>query len=182
MTNVIVISGTTREGRKSHQVANYLVEELNKKENVAVDLLDVKALNFPLMEYKFNQHPNPTAEMKKAQTVLENANGIIIVSPEYNGDMPGALKNTLDYFYEEYKDKAFGISTVSSGDRGGVRVGLNLRQQALNYNGIVLPRMLAVPNVGDKFDENNKLKDEQWGKDADSFLDKFLWLTRALLK
>lgn len=180
MTKIIVISATARSGRKSHAVANYLVNEINQKEKVSAEMLDVKALNLPLMEYKFDQHPNPSKEMIKGHELLNAADGFLIVSPEYNGGAPGALKNTMDYYYKEYSDKAFGIVSVSSGAMGGMRVGLQLREQALNYSGIVLPRVLAVANVNNVFDDNDALIDASFESKTTVYLDKFLWLTNAL--
>lgn len=180
MSKIIVISATTREGRKSHDVAKFLVDQLNGTANVSAELLDVKSLDLPLMEFKYDQHPNPTSDMSKGHELLNTANGFLIVSPEYNGGAPGALKNTMDYYYKEYNDKAFGIVSVSSGAMGGMRVGLNLRQQALNYGGIVLPRVLSVANVNSVFDNNGKLVDSSFESKSVLFLDKFLWLTKAL--
>lgn len=182
MTNIIVISATTREGRKSHTVAQYVVEQLNLRETISAQVLNVKALNLPLMEYKFDQHPNPTQEMENGHVLLDNADAFLIVSPEYNGGAPGSLKNTMDYYYKEYNDKAFGIVSVSSGQLGGMRVGLSLRQQAMNYGGIVLPRVLSVANVDALFNEQGTLLEKSFETKTEVFLDKFLWLTHALLK
>jgi NAD(P)H-dependent FMN reductase len=56
---ITIVSGTVREGRKSHDVAMYLNDLLRLK-GVDVTLVDLKVFNFPLLEYTFPNHPNPT--------------------------------------------------------------------------------------------------------------------------
>jgi NAD(P)H-dependent FMN reductase len=54
--------------------------------------------------------------------LIESADGVIIISPEYNGGYPAALKNVIDLLTTEWTKKPIGIVPVSSGSFGGMQV------------------------------------------------------------
>lgn len=177
--NIAIISGSARPERKSHQVAEEVQRRLNTKENVTTWLLDVKELQFPILDYVYEKHPNPPAKMKETSEKLFATDAFIIVSPEHNGSYSGAVKNTLDYFFKEYEKKAFGIVTVSAGGFGGISAGKNLQQYILTLQGIVMPKMQLTPKVQNIF-EDGKLIDENYSKTLDTFLNEFMWLANAI--
>jgi azobenzene reductase len=177
---ITIVSGTVREGRKSHDVALYLNDLLRLK-GVDVTLVDLKVFNFPLLEYTFPNHPNPTTEMKELQQIFEVTDGFILVSPEYNGGPTAVLKNTLDYFKKEYSKKVMGVCTVSAGKLGGIRAACVLQQMVLSYGSYPIPQLLTVANVQSVFDEKGVLVDGAFEKSASNFLDSLLWLTEAVI-
>lgn len=176
---ITVVSGSARPQRQSHQVAEAVLKRLQEQPGVQPWLLDVKELQFPLLEYVFSEHPNPPEQMQEVSSQLRTSNGIVLVSPEHNGSYSGALKNTLDYFYKEYEKKVFGIVTVSSGALGGISAALSLQRYGLRLQGYVSPQMLLTPKVQTLF-TNGTLTDEAYGQRMDKFLQQFLWLTRAI--
>lgn len=58
---------------------------------------------------------------------MTRADGLVIVSPEYNHGYPGEMKLMLDQLYKEYNRKPVGICGVSSGALGGARMVEQLR-------------------------------------------------------
>jgi NAD(P)H-dependent FMN reductase len=123
--NVIVFSGSARPQRQSHQVAEVVKERLEKSGH-AVTMLDVRELNFPLLQDTFDKLTDAPEKMKAASRAISASDGLVVVSPEHNGSFSGALKNTMDYFFKEYKGKPFGVVGVSSGMLGGVKATRNL--------------------------------------------------------
>lgn len=177
--NIVVISGSTRPERKSHQVALEVVKRLSKNEILKVSLLDIKEINLPNLDNVFSKHPSPTEEMKTFSETILKGDGIIIVTPEHNGSYSGALKNTLDYFFGEYTKKVIGVVSVSAGKFGGVRAAMDLQKLILALGSYPIPRFMTTPAVQNVFKEG-ALVDEAYGKRMDSFLDEFLWLTEAV--
>jgi NAD(P)H-dependent FMN reductase len=177
--NIVVISGSPRPQRTSHQVAVEIVNRLSKKENLSVTLLDVKEANFPNLDYIYRRNPEQTDTMKYFSETIAASDGIIIVSPEYNGSFSGALKNTLDYFYGEFSRKVMGVVSVSTGKMGGIRAVMDLQKLILALGAFPLPKYLTTPEVQNLFN-NSLFVDDKYSKQMDGFLEEFLWLTEAV--
>lgn len=177
--NIVVVSGSPRPQRTSHQVAVEIVSRLSKFENLSVTLLDVKEANFPNLDYTFKKNPSVNETMKYFSETIAASDGIIIVSPEYNGSFSGALKNTIDYFYGEFSKKVMGVVSVSTGKMGGIRAVMDLQKLILALGAFPLPKYLTTPEVQNLF-SNGLLIDDKYAKQMDGFLEEFLWLTEAV--
>jgi len=176
----VVLNGSVRKGRKSVNVSRFIYERLSAIEGCEVELLDILDYNFPVMEERMKFLEQVPDNMKKFSEAMDEADGLIIVTPEYNGSYSGALKNTLDYFKTEYEQKSMGLVTVSAGKMGGANAMHHLQAWAIHVKGIVSPFKLYVGNVGDKFTVDGDLLDLSLNKSVDNFLDKFLWLSKAI--
>jgi NAD(P)H-dependent FMN reductase len=179
MLKLVIISGSTREERRSHAVAQTLYEKLKGREKVQVEMLDVKAYNFPLLDYTFRSHPNPSEGLKDFHEKLKAADGMLLVSPEYNNSFSGPLKNTMDYFYPEYEKMACGLVTVSAGKMGGINAAKHLQHYALTLKSILLPKILTTPQVDSLYD-GDELKDQEYGQKMDTFIDEFVRFAQAI--
>src|SRR6187455_742170 len=111
-----IILGTARQGRRSEQVANFLLSEMKKRPEIETELIDVRALKMTLQDAG-----QEMADPEYAKKMVR-ADGLAIVAPEYNHGYPGLLKHALDMCLEEYIHKAVGICGVSAGSFGGTRV------------------------------------------------------------
>lgn len=180
MYSIPVILGTVRAGRQSMKPAQYIVSRLAAVPDVQTELLDLQDYDFPFLEKPFRYQENPSEDMKRFQQKLDNANAIIIVSPEYNGGYPGVLKNAIDHFLAEYKRKSIGLVTVSSGALGGINALQQLRQVCFGLGTFAVPLSLTVPKVGELFDAENNPLDAGFAERATRFLDEVLWYTQAL--
>ncbi|NMB83346.1 MAG: NAD(P)H-dependent oxidoreductase [Ignavibacteria bacterium] len=177
--NIVVVSGSPRPQRTSHQVALEVYNRLNNMENVSVTLLDVKEADFPNLDYVYKKNPSVSDEMKKFSETIAASDGIIIVSPEYNGSFSGALKNAIDYFYGEFSKKVIGVVSVSTGKMGGIRAVMDLQKLILALGAFPLPKYLTTPEVQNLF-SNGLLVDDRYGKQMEVFINEFLWLTEAV--
>ena len=97
---------------------------------------------------------------------LNEADIIIISSPEYNYSIPGVLKNALDWASrgEElpFVNKKVAIMSSSNGRFGGIRMQAHLRQVLLSLNANVLNRPeVIINNIDDKVDNLNHITDER---------------------
>ena len=111
-----VILGTSRQGRKSEHVANFLLSEMKKRPEIETEIIDLRTLKMTL------QDAGPTMRDPAFEEKMMRADGLAIVVPEYNHSFPGLLKHALDSNLEEYIHKAAGICGVSAGAFGGARV------------------------------------------------------------
>jgi NAD(P)H-dependent FMN reductase len=179
--HITIISASTRLNRQSHRVALALEQIIQKDGLHSVELLDLAAYQFPIMEEVLHKHPNPPNGLEQFAAKIRQADAHIFVSPEYNGTYTSALKNAVDYLKEsEFARKAIGVAAVSTGMNGGIRAALAMQQLALGMMGIPLPQMLLVGQVGQKFDETGALLDPLFEKKIQQFLQSFYWLAEAI--
>lgn len=175
---IAIISGSARPQRQSHQVAREILSRVEKKGHKAW-MFDVREQNLPLLENTFKAELAPSDQLKLLGASLAESDAFIIVSPEYNGSYSGALKNSMDYFYQEYANKAFGLVGVSAGMLGGINAVRNMQQYALSLNGIVHPSYLITPKVQSLF-KDGELTDEGYSGRMNKFLERFMWLAQLL--
>jgi NAD(P)H-dependent FMN reductase len=103
----------------------------------------------------------------------------LAVTPEYNHSTSAAMKNTLDYFLEEYFFKPSAIVSYSAGGFGGVNAAQHLRLIFAELGAPSISSSFAISRVGEAFDEAGKLVQEQYNKRITRFLDEFEWYIEA---
>lgn len=172
--NIALISGSARPKRQSHKVTMALQDKLATQQQVTVNLLDVKEPALPLLDQVFSTITAPSQQLVHWHETLDNAEAVIIVSPEHNGSFSGALKNAMDYFYEEYAGKPLGIITVSAGALGGINAAKALQLYGIKLGMILYPDFLITPKVQSVFGEGHEIADESYAKRLDKFIDGFL--------
>jgi len=179
---IIIISGSARPNRQSHKIALEVLKRLEALENIQPALLDVREKPLPLLESIYRNHPNPTENMHHWKKELDQADAFLIVSPEHNGSYSGALKNTLDHFFEEYSNKPMGIIAVSAGALGGINAAMALQHFCLKVGGLLMPAFLLTPKVQSLFDADGILIDESYTKRLDKFLHQFIEFSQRMNK
>ncbi len=178
-----VIIGSTREGRFSEKPAGWIFKELQKRSNVQAELVDLRDYPLPFFEEGISpsmmKEPYAHPVVAKWTKKVAEADGYIIVTPEYNHGYPAVLKNALDYVYKEWNRKAVGF--VSYGSVGGGRSIEQLRQVAVELQmAPVRPSvhitwaeyMAAVKGQPDAF--------APLEQQANVLLDHIIWWTTAL--
>src|SRR5436190_1888192 len=180
MLSLPLIVGSTRRDRQSIKVAKYVFSRLQATPGVQTELLDLLELDFPIMEERLRFRDDPPPGLVEFARKIELADGIVIVTPEYNHGYPGVLKNALDYLLPEYERKPIGIVTVSAGGYGGINCLAQLRLVTLGMGAFPIPENLAVSRVQDSFKEDGTPNDPSYEKRAAGFLDEILWFTEAI--
>jgi NAD(P)H-dependent FMN reductase len=124
---IAIIVGSTRPGRKGSFVGRWVHEQALQREDVSwkvgVDLVELEDFDLPLL-----QEPTvPAAADREYETpqtqrwseTVDQYDGFVFVTPEYNHGVPAALKNAVDVLGPEWAHKA--VAFVSYGANGGVR-------------------------------------------------------------
>ncbi len=176
MPHIAILSSSVRTGRNSHRVTLYFKHYLESNNLATVEILDLKEYNFPIFEERLKYQKNPNAAMLDFAGKIKSADGVIIVTPEYNGGYPASLKNAIDLLYDEWQHKPIAISTVSDGNFGGAQVITSLQFSLWKIHAITIPAMFPVPNVQENFDENGIPKDlVATDKRAANFIKELIW-------
>ena len=180
MRHISIISSSVREGRKSHNVSLYFQNYLIENKLATTDIIDLKAYNFPIFESILKTMNNPAANILEFADKIKSSDGIIIVTPEYNGGYPASLKNAIDLLYEEWRHKPVGIVTVSSGPFAGNQALISLQFTLWKMMAWTIPAMFSVPTVDKAYDENGKALDKSNSdKLAAIFIKELLWCIEA---
>ena len=120
---IAIILGSTRPGRFGEQVAQWVLERSKGREDAEYELVDLADFDLDLLNEPVvpgaakRQYENPKT-VRWGQKVDE-FDGFVFVTPEYNHGVPAALKNAFDILYPEWVHK--GAALVSYGADGGVR-------------------------------------------------------------
>jgi NAD(P)H-dependent FMN reductase len=119
--NIGIILGSTREGRLSPQVGEWVKSLGDKRGDANYEIVDIADFNLPFLGTTDGTEPGIAAWNEK----LANLDGFVFIVQEYNHSISGALKNALDFAREGWNNKAAGI--VSYGSVGGARAAEHLR-------------------------------------------------------
>jgi NAD(P)H-dependent FMN reductase len=180
MPQIAIISSSVRTGRNSHRVALYFKNYLEENNLAHVEILDLKEFNFPLFDERLRLQKNPSEATLDFAVKIKNADGVIIITPEYNGGYPASLKNVIDLLYDEWYHRPVAISTVSEGNFGGAQVITSLQFILWKMHAWTVPAMFPVPKVREAFDKyGNPSEKDATDKRAANFIKELLWCVGA---
>jgi NAD(P)H-dependent FMN reductase len=180
MPHIAIISASVRLKRNSHRVSLYFKRYLEEKQLATVDLLDLAEYNFPVFTERLKQQTAPTLSVLGFTEKIQSADGVIIVTPEYNGGYPASLKNVIDLLLDEWRRKPVAIVTVTAGAFGGMNVITSLQYSLWKIQAWTVPAMFPVAKVTESFNEDGIPADpEAIDKLASVFIDELVWCMEA---
>ena len=181
MLRIAVFYGSVRSERQGIKAARFITEEIRQRGH-DVRLVDAVEHGLPLLDRMYKEYPKGSAPemLERVARVVIAADAYVVVTGEYNHNVPPALVNLLDHFLEEYFWKPSAVVSYSSGSFGGVRAAVMLREMLAEMGMSSIPSTLPVPRVQDAFDEQGRPKDEAWHKRAAKFLAELEWYAEAL--
>src|SRR4051794_34793998 len=160
--NVISICGSLRKGSFNRMLMNSLppLAPAGMKINEAPSFAE-----FPLYNADIQNSSGFPAPVNTLADAIRAADGVIIVTPEYNFSTPGGLKNALDWVSrlpnQPFAGKPIALQSASPGPLGGGRVQYDLRKSLVFLDALTLNKPeIFVGNCAAKFDETGELKDE----------------------
>lgn len=179
MSKIAVIVGSIRRDSINRKLA----EALAKLAGPKLEFTFVKIDDLPL--FSQDLEPNPPAAVTRIKGQIDAADGVLIVTPEYNRSIPGVLKNAIDWASRPYGKNSFnGKPTAGIGTSGGA-IGTAAAQQHLRsilaYLNVVL---MGQPEGYIQFkqglvDDQHTITDESVRKFLQSYVDAFAaWVDR----
>ena len=129
MLKIGIILGSVRQERNGEQVAQWTYDFATKRndEGVEYELVDLAEYKLPFLGEELAEENQEVANaaIQAWSEKMASFDGYVIIAPEYNHAVGGALKNALDYLNPEVNNKAAGF--VGYGSLGGTRAHENLR-------------------------------------------------------
>ena len=171
-----LLLGTSRQDRLSENVAHWVSAQIEERQEIETQFFDVRDFHLPYDHYG-QEIKDRFPEWRDAIT---RADGLVIVTPEYNHGYPGPLKGVLDLLLREYVHKAVGFVAVSAQVWGGTRVIEAMVTMVRELGLAVTFTDLNFPRVQDKFDAEGNLLDNAYNARAQAFLDELIWMATTL--
>ena len=160
MTAIIGIAGSLRRGSYNARLLRACAALAPRELEIGI----ASIAEVPLYDGDVEREqgvPGPVAQLKDE---IARAQGLLLVSPEYNNSMPPLLKNTIDWISRikggeiPYRHRVFGIGSTSDGYVGGARALIDVRKSVLSgLGGIIIPEKVEVGRAQDAFDESGNL-------------------------
>lgn len=177
MVKIVGIAGSLRSDSYS-QMALKIIAQKVQALGAEVEILDLRQMDLPFCHGgdEYPHHP----DVKRLQDTFKNADGLILVSPEYHGSISGVLKNALDLMsFDQLSGKVAGFITILGGQ---------INSNALNDLRVILrwvhawsiPEQVAIGQAWKAFTPEGKLLDEKLSERLDQFARSLVENTRKL--
>ena len=131
-----IVIGSVREGRLGESIGEWVAERARVQQDAADvewEVLDLKTFELPVMtDENWAQDSDGPAEVHRWRDAVDQCDGFVFVTPEYNRNIPGAFKNAYDLLSRQWRDKTLAI--VAYGGLGGVRANEAWRVTVAAYN------------------------------------------------
>jgi NAD(P)H-dependent FMN reductase len=187
MLNLAVILGSIRRGRFGEKPARWIFDELKKHNGVNAEYLDLRDFALPLFDEPVS--PGWISEPYQHEVVarwtkkIGAQDGFVVVAPEYNRSVGGAMKNAFDWVYKEWNQKPIGF--VGYGAIGGGRAIEHMRAIAIELQmapirqAVHLPIDLYMSMMRDEAPVD-PARFQPVQQAADTMIDQLIWWGTAL--
>jgi chromate reductase len=157
---ILGIAGSLRRG--SFNAATLRTARELAPSGMAIEIFDIAPIPVYNEDVRQQGFPPPVEDLRAR---IRSADGLLIVTPEYNYSIPGVLKNAIDWASrppeQPFDGKPIGIMGASGGVLGTARAQYHLRQCFVFLNGLVMNRPeVMIPQAQNKFDAEGKLTDQ----------------------
>lgn len=150
---ITIISGTNRQGSNTLKVATHVQGRYDAIDGVDTRLIDLRDL--PTDALSPTAYATKPPGLKPLIDAVIDADGLVVVTPEYNGSFPGALKLFIDLlpFPEAFEKRPVCFVGLAAGMWGALRPVEQL-QQVFNYrNALQFPERILLPRIKSAIDE-----------------------------
>lgn len=187
---LLAFAGSVRKDSYNRRVVEIAAEGA-RAAGADVSVVNLKDFNIPFYDPDVEAVEGMPAGVQKLKDMFLESDGFLIAAPEYNGSMPGLLKNAIDWVSRPaagetqtslvaFRGKVAGIMSASPGPWGGVRGLAHLRQILSGMFVLVVAEQLAVPNAMDAFESHGGLKNAAYHSMIEAIGKRTAHLARAM--
>ncbi|WP_257158842.1 NADPH-dependent FMN reductase [Corynebacterium cystitidis] len=184
MATIGIIIGSIREGRLGESVGKWVADAAAKRAGADYKVLDLKEFNVPLLDAA--QVPGAANKQYDNENVtrwsqaIDECDGYIFVTPEYNHSVPGAMKNAFDALGPEWAGKV--VAFVGYGSVGAVRAVEHWRTIVSNFQMVDVRNQIDLSMFTEFDDQGNVTPDERRGEELENILNETERLVHQLGK
>ncbi len=174
MHNILIFSGSARQGNYTQHVANFVLEVATQNPEIHAEVVSPQSLGLNFDDEGTQaKYPELTAKVAAADA-------FIIVTPEYNSGYPGSLKYMLDLHLKEYIHKSVAFVGVSGGSFGGVRVVESLLPVVRELGLVATFNDVNVTKVDKEMENGVFIDPAPWERRVKRLLKELLWMSQVL--
>ena len=177
---IVGFGGSLRKGSYNHRILVAAKEAVPK--GATYEIAEIYDLPLYNTDMEKSAYPKAASILKKK---INDADAILIATPEHNFTMAAAVKNAMEWITRPYPDNPFNdkpvaIASASTGYFGGIKAQLALRQSLVYLNAHALNDSLTVSYADKKFDARGRLTDKEAKEKLGSLLEGLVNLTKRL--
>ncbi|HKK45227.1 MAG TPA: NAD(P)H-dependent oxidoreductase [Balneolaceae bacterium] len=179
MIDLQIISGTDRPDSNAYRISRYL-QSRYQEQGISAEIIDL--YDFPLEHVAGGKYGQDIPEVDTFVEPVIEADGLVIVCPEYNGSYPGILKMFIDYFPfpVSLNKKPIVLIGEATGAFGAMRAVEQLQQVFGYRNAHIFPERVFISRVDENFDEQEGIRNEFQQQLLDSQIENFPSYVRDL--
>lgn len=174
--NILLFSGSLRKDSLNKKLIA-VAENILSLSGHTPKVVDLKNLALPVYDGDIEAQGMP-ANVSQLGSDIQNAEAIIISSPEYNGSIAGSLKNTVDWISRlrpvPLSKKPILLMGASPGYYGSIRALGFTRAPFETLGSFVYPQTFALPSADKAFEDGQKLKDSATQKKLEDLIAGFI--------
>lgn len=166
---IVAFSGSLRRDSLNQKLAMRVAEGA-REAGAEVTVISLRDYPLPLYDFDVQCSSGLPEQARRLKQLFREQHGFIIASPEYNGSYSGVLKNMIDWVSRAeapgepsnavFAGKLAALCSASPGAFGGLRGMMPLRLLMAAIGLMALPDQVLVPNAGDLFLPDGRIKDD----------------------
>ena len=177
MVKIVGIAGSLRPNASSYQALAVAIQRVQAL-GADAQVLDLRQMQLPFCngDKEYPDYP----DVIRLREAVQEADSLILATPEYHGSVSGVLKNALDLMsFDQLSGKVTGLISVLGGQSNSNALN-DLRVIMRWVHGWVIPEQVAIGQSWKAFDKDGKLLDEQLSQRFDKFAESLVENTRKL--
>ncbi len=165
MTNELTIAGIAGSLRQ-RSLSKALLRAMGELAPEGLRIVGTDIGVLPHYDQDLDQDGERPEAVEVFKKTIAEADGVLIVTPEYNHSVPGVLKNAIDWasrpgFRAPFTHKPVAFAGISPGAHGAARAQIHLENILLGMLSVPFPhRGVAVGGAPAKFDDDLRLSDQ----------------------
>jgi len=161
MSKIVLLAGTNRPGSNTRKIVAHL-DAIYRALGQPVRILDLADL--PPEIFSPASYAEKPASFKPFSDAILASGGVHVVTPEYNGGVPGVLKYFIDMlkFPESFERRPVCFTGLAAGMWGALRPVEQLQAIFAYRNAHIYPGKVFMPLINDHLTPEGRLSNEEW--------------------
>jgi NAD(P)H-dependent FMN reductase len=181
MPRLLIVTASTRPGRIGPAISRWFEQVAREHGGFEVEVADLAELNLPFLDEA--NHPRlgryDHEHTKRWSAIVDRADAVVFVMPEYNYSFSAPLKNAFDFLHREWRYKPVGFVSYG-GVSGGLRAVQQFKAVVTTLSMFPVPVQVAVQNVGQYLTSGQFVPDQGAQGAAKTMLDELAHLAPAM--